>query len=167
MKNQYILYYVEGEDECKLIEVLKSKLGVIKPGKVQKINVTEQKITYARLRTIKRNTMVVLIFDTDTNKIDILKENLKILESCSSVSEIVTIPQFHNLEEELVRSCNIRNITELLNSKSRTEFKNDFIRVSNLDKKLKDHAFDMSALWSKTPEHPYDDIPNKAARIKL
>ncbi|MGN0538357.1 MAG: hypothetical protein ACI4KI_00705 [Candidatus Fimenecus sp.] len=167
MRNKYILYYVEGEDECKLIEVLKSQLGVIKPGKVQKINVVEQKITYARLRTIKPNTMVVMVFDTDTNRVDILKENLKMLQSCSSVSEIVTIPQVHNLEEELVRSCNIKNITELLNSKSKTEFKNDFIRVTNADKKLKERGFNIDIFWSKEPESPYHEIPNLSKKIKL
>lgn len=167
MKSKYTLYYVEGEDEGKLIEVLKTHLRVIKPGKVQKINVTQQKITEARLRIIKPNTMVVLIFDTDTNNLDILKENLKTLKSCATVSEIVTIPQFHNLEEELIRSCNIKNITELLNSKSKTEFKSDFIHVSNLDKKLKEHDFNIDLLWSKKPECPYNEILNQSKKIKL
>ena len=167
MKSRYVLYYVEGEDEVKLIDVLKSDLRVIKAGKVQKLNVLQREITTARLRTIKPATMVVLVFDTDTNNLDILKENLKILESCTSVSEIVTIPQFHNLEEELIRSCNIKNITQLLNSKSRTEFKTDLIRVSNLDKKLKDHNFDITLFWNQKPQSPYDEIPNQSKKIKL
>jgi len=167
MKSKYVLYYVEGEDEVKLIDVLKSNLRVIKAGKVQKLNVLQQEITTARLRTIKPATMIVLVFDTDTNNLDILKENLKILESCTSVSEIVTIPQCQNLEEELIRSCNIKNITQLLNSKSRTEFKTDLIRVSNLDKKLNEHQFDITVFWSGKPQPPYDEIPNQSARIKL
>lgn len=167
MRSKYVLYYVEGEDEVKLIEVLKSNLRVIKPGKIQKLNVLQQEISTARLRTIKPATMVVLVFDTDTNNLDILKENLKILNSCTSVSEVVTIPQFHNLEEELIRSCNIKNITQLLNSKSRTEFKTDLIRVSNLDKKLKDHNFDITIFWNQNPQPPYDIISNQSDKIKL
>ena len=167
MKSKYVLYYVEGEDEVKLIDVLKSNLRVIRAGKVQKLNVLQQEITTARLRTIKPATMIVLVFDTDTNNLDILKENLKILESCTSVSEIVTIPQCHNLEEELIRSCNIKSITQLLNSKSRTEFKTDLIRVSNLDKKLNEHQFDSTVFWSGKPQPPYDEIPNQSDRIKL
>ena len=167
MKSKYVLYYVEGEDEVKLIDVLKSNLRVIKAGKIQKLNVLQQEITTARLRTIKPATMIVLVFDTDTNNLDILKENLKILKSCSSVSEIVTIPQCHNLEEELIRSCNIKNITQLLNSKSRTEFKTDLLRVSNLDKKLVEHEFDINVFWSKRPEPPYSEISNQSQRIKL
>ena len=167
MRSKYVLYYVEGEDEVKLIEVLKSDLRVIKPGKIQKLNVLQQEISTARLRTIKPATMVVLVFDTDTNNLDILKENLKILNSCTSVSEVVTIPQFHNLEEELIRSCNIKNITQLLNSKSRTEFKTDLIRVSNLDKKLKEHNFDITLFWNQNPQPPYDIISNQSDKIKL
>lgn len=167
MKSKYVLYYVEGEDEVKFINVLKSDLRIIKAGKVQKLNVLQQEISSARLRTIKSATMVVLVFDTDTNNLEILNKNLKTLRSCKWISEIVTIPQVHNLEEELVRSCNIRNITELLNSKSRTEFKNDLIRVSNLDKKLEEHEFDFSIFWSKKPEAPYSEILNQSEKIKL
>lgn len=167
MRSKYVLYYVEGEDEVKLIEVLKSNLRVIKPGKIQKLNVLQQEISTARLRTIKPATMVVLVFDTDTNNLDILKENLKILNSCTSVSEVVTIPQINNLEEELIRSCNIKNITQLLNSKSRTEFKTDLIRVSNLDKKLKEHNFDITLFWNQNPQPPYDIISNQSDKIKL
>ena len=167
MKSKYVLYYVEGDDEVKLINVLKSNLRVIKSGKVQKLNVLQQEITTARLRAIKPETMIVLVFDTDTTNLEILKENLKILKSCNLVSEVVTIPQFHNLEEELIRSCNIKNITQLLNSKSRTEFKTDLIRVSNLDKKLKDHDFDITRFWSQKPQPPYDEIPNQSERIKI
>ena len=36
LKSKYVLYYVEGDDEKKLLDILKTDLGVIKPGKVQK-----------------------------------------------------------------------------------------------------------------------------------
>ena len=39
MKSKYMLYYVEGDDEKKLLDVLKTDLRLIKPGKVQKLNV--------------------------------------------------------------------------------------------------------------------------------
>lgn len=167
MRSKNIIYYVEGEDEQKLIETLKTGLRVIKPGKVQKLNVMQKLITPARLRTLKPQTMVVLVFDTDTKTLDVLKKNIEILESCTAISEIITIPQVHNLEEELVRSCNIRKITELLNSKSNTEFKSDFIHVSNLDQKLSEHGFNINILWSKQPESPYDKIHNQSEKIKL
>lgn len=166
VKSKFVQYYVEGDDEKTLVDVLKTKLGVIKPGKVQKLNVVQQEITDARLRTLSRGTMVVLIFDTDTDQLDILNKNLRRLKACSSVSEIVTIPQVPNLEGELIRSCNIRNIKELLNSKSREEFKSDLIRTSNLEKKLQEHQFNISLFWSKEPPAPYQNIANLSAKVK-
>ena len=127
MKSNFVQYYVEGEDEEKLINVLKTELKAIRAGKVQKLNVVTQNLTNARLMTLRPGTMVVLVFDTDAGNIDILNRNLKALKKCPAVSEIVTIPQVPNLEQELVRSCGIKRATELLDSKSKKDFKSDFI----------------------------------------
>lgn len=167
MKSKFVQYYVEGDDEKKLIDVLKTDLGVIKPGKVQKLNVVEQEITEVRLRTLKQGTMVVLVFDTDTGNADILRKNIKTLRACKVVSEIILIPQIPNLEGELIRSCNIKRIEELLNSKTRREFKSDLIRVSNLHKKLQEHQFDIALFWSEKPTSPYQDLGNQAEKVKL
>lgn len=110
MKSKFVQYYVEGEDEKKIINVLKSDLKVIRPGKVQKLNVTTQKITDMRLRALALGTMVVFAFDTDRGEVDMLKENIEIVKACPSVSEIILIPQVPNIEGELVRSCNIKNL---------------------------------------------------------
>lgn len=166
MKNKCVQYYVEGDDEKKLVEVLKTDLRVIAPGKVQKFNAVEQELTDLRLRTLKPNTTVVLIFDTDTGSIDTLLRNIKTLEKCKSVSEIVLIPQVNNLENELVRSCNIKKAEELLNSTSRGHFKHDLIHVSNLASKLREHEFDINLFWSGQPSAPYDQLGNQAAKIK-
>lgn len=167
MKSKYVLYYVEGDDEKKLLDILKTDLGAIKPGKVQKLNVVAQEITEARLRTLSRDTMVVLVFDTDAGNVNILKNNIRTLEKCKAVSEIVLVPQVPNLEGELVRSCNIKNIKDLLNSKTSGEFKSDIIHVSNLAKKLQEHQFDIQIFWSGRAGEPYQDIENQAAKVKL
>lgn len=167
MKTEYVQYYVEGNDEKKLVDVLKNDLHLIRHGKVQTLNPVEREITRARLRTLHPGTMVVLIFDTDTGQAGILDKNLKILRACPFISEVVTIPQVANLESELVRSCNIRNITELLNSKTRGEFKNDILRVNNLGQKLMEHGFDIHRFWAAAPPAPYQNIANQADRIRL
>lgn len=167
MKTKYVLYYVEGQTEEKLVQVLKNNLQVIRPGKVQKLNVVEQELTNARLRIISPGTMVVLIFDTDTNNTNTLSKNLNKLKTCSAVTEIVTIPQAPNLEGELVHSCDIRNIRELLDSKSNEEFKHDMIRISNLAQKLQEHHFHINHLWTNQPTAPYQSIPNLSHKIKL
>lgn len=167
MKSKFVQYYVEGDDEKKLVDVLKTDLRLIKSGKVQKLNVVEQKVTDVRLRTLKRDTMVILVFDTDTGNVDILKKNIKTFEACLSVSEVVLIPQVANLEDELIRSCNIRRIEELLNSRSKGDFKRDLISVTNLGKKLLEHQLDMNLFWNRRPTSPYQDIENQAAKVKF
>ena len=125
MRNRNLLYFVEGDDEKKIVNTLKTDMGLICPGKVQKLNVIECNIADLHLRPLSKGTVVVLIFDTDTGNVERLKRNIKKLKTCPAVSKVITVPQVPNLEEELVRSCNIRAITELLNSKSRKEFKSD------------------------------------------
>ena len=49
-KERYYQYFVEGEDEKKFVDVLKSDLKLIYPGKVQIFNVTERKLTGLRMR---------------------------------------------------------------------------------------------------------------------
>lgn len=167
MRTKFVQYYVEGEDEEKLIQTLKNDLGIIRSGKVQKLNVIDHILSDARLMTLCPGTMVVLIFDTDTGKTDILNQNLEKLKTCPSVSEIVTIPQISNLEDELVHSCNIKQITDLLGCKSKKDFKTDFIRTKNLSDKLTKHQFDINRLWCRQPLAPYQNIKNQAEKIKL
>lgn len=167
MKTKYIQYYVEGPDDKKVIDTLKTKMGLVKPGKVDVLNVVTEKITDLRLRTISPGTMVVLVFDVDAGSRDILNANIQKLKNCQAVTEVVTIPQVPKLEIELVRSCDIRQIKELLNSRSNDDFKRDVMRVTNLDAKLREHQFDIDQFWSAMSTPPYQDIPNQAAKVKL
>ena len=68
---EYFQYYVEGEDEEKLVNVLKSDMQCIEAGKVQVLNPVLEKITPLRLRTLKKNTTVILVFDTDAGDSEI------------------------------------------------------------------------------------------------
>lgn len=167
MKTKYIQYYVEGPDDKKVIDTLKTTMRLVKTGKVDVLNVVTEKITDLRLRTLSPGTMVVLVFDTDAGSREILNMNIQKLKNCSAVTEVVTIPQVPKLEIELVRSCNIRQIKELLNSRSNDDFKRDVMRVTNLDAKLREHQFDIDRFWSATPTPPYQDVPNQAAKVKL
>lgn len=83
MRSKFVQYYVEGKDEEKLIHVLKTDLCVIRPGKVQRLNVIEHLLTDAQLMTLRSGTMVVLIFDTDTKHTNILSSNLEKLKKGS------------------------------------------------------------------------------------
>lgn len=167
MKNVKYQYFVEGEDEKKLLNTLKNQLGLVRAGKVQVLNVVQNKFPDAILRTLTNGTVIVLVFDTDTGNADILNSNIKLLNKCPFISRVITVPQVKNLEDELVRSCDIGNITQLLNSRSKKDYKSDLIRITNLESKLKEHKFDISRFWSKQPEAPYQNIANDASQIKL
>ena len=167
MRTKNVQYYVEGEDDEKVVKVLKDDLKVIRPGRVQKMNVVQNVLTEMRLRTLLPGTMVVLVFDNDAGNINVLNENIRILNGYSAVSEVVIIPQVQNLEDELVRSCDIKTAEELLNSKSRSRFKSDIIKVTNLANKLQEHSFDISKFWTGRAAFPYVGISNQSDKVKI
>lgn len=166
-KNVLYQYFVEGDTEKKMIQILKSNMEVVVSGKVQRLNVIQEEISDSYLRTIKQGTVVILVFDTDVCHDEILRKNIKKLTSNSSVMSVIKIPQVKNLEDELVYCCNIKRITELLNSRSVSEFKSDMLKVNNLQSKLVEHSFNIERFWSRNPSQPYGDIFTESNKIKI
>ncbi|MDO5539407.1 MAG: hypothetical protein Q4F83_04955 [Eubacteriales bacterium] len=164
---KYYHYFVEGQDEEKLINVLKTDMQYIVPGKVQKFNVVQEKLTSLRLMQLKKGTIVVLVFDTDSGNIQILQENIELLKKSGIVKTVLCVTQVKNLEDELVRSCNIRQIKELTGSKSNKDFKHDLIKDSHFCKKLEIYKFDLKKFWNMTDKGTYSKIKNDADKIKL
>jgi len=162
----YYQYYVEGEDERKLLSVLKTEMGLIVPGKIEVFNVVQEEITAIRLMQLKKGTTVILVFDTDEGNVSVLSKNIKILSKCPEVKHVICIPQVNNLEDELIRSCNIKQIKELLGSKSNKDFKHDLIVEKNLRKKLLANGFNIHEFWNKNPENRYKGINNDANGVK-
>ena len=68
-------YLVEGETEKKLINELKKEGNLILSGTVNHFNIVEQRLSTARVSNIASNTVIILVFDTDKKKTDILKDN--------------------------------------------------------------------------------------------
>ncbi|MCR4746773.1 MAG: hypothetical protein K5894_16270 [Lachnospiraceae bacterium] len=163
----YIQYYVEGEDEEKLISVLKTDLHMVIPGKISKFNAVQNRLTKARLMNLRSDTTVVLVFDTDTGNIDILNENIKKLKSASAVRSIICVTQVKNLEDELIRSTDIKYMRELTGSKSNSGYKKDLIKTSNLAILLTRHGFEIKCFWAKEPDGVFAKIPNEASLIKI
>lgn len=165
-KNAIVQYYVEGEDEKKLIEVLKAN-KLVCAGKIQIFNPICEKLTKARLMTIKPGTNVVMIFDTDVGDTAILQENIGMMNGCSNVSKVHTVTQVKNLEDELLRCCKIRKITDLFGSDGVKKFKSDFIKEKNLMNKLNEKGFDIQKLWIKEPDGKFKTILNMADEVKM
>lgn len=169
MKNKgFYHYYVEGPDEKKIVNTLKTDLQKIIPGKVDVFNVVQEKLTNSMVRTLKPRTTVILVFDVDAGNVDILKYNLDFLRKQKPfVKEVVCITQIMNLEEELVRSCEIGSVLELTRSRSRKDYKHDLVRITNLDRRLEECGFDIAKFWARQPDNQYKDIQNASDKIKL
>lgn len=52
-RNEIYQFYVEGEDEKKVIETLKKDMNLIVSGKVEVLNVIQKEIKTPRIRTLK------------------------------------------------------------------------------------------------------------------
>lgn len=165
-KIKYYQYFVEGEDERKLINTLKSDMEMIEPGKVQVFNCVKEKLTLPRLMALKNGTAAVLVFDSDAGNLSILEDNIRLLQKQSNISEIICVIQVKNLEDELVRACNIKQIKELLGGDSNSAYKRALLKEKNLSRKLLDHEFDITKFWCMQDDGIYKAILNEADKIK-
>lgn len=115
--------------------------------------------------SLKPDTIVILIFDTDNGESATLLENIKFLKQNTNVKDVLCITQVKNLEDELIRSCDIKQIKELTGSKSNKDYKRDLIKDNTFDQKLKKHKFDFGLFWSSV-DVDFKDIRNDAIKIK-
>ncbi len=167
MSNKYVQYYVEGSDEEKFVQILKTSFKCILPGKVQVFNAATQRFTRAQLLSLKPKTTAVLLFDTDFINRIILDDNITKLSKCRSVDEILVVLQVKNLEDELLRCCEINRIEDILNSKSKGDFKRDFLKANNVDQKLRQVKFNINKLWIMEDTDTCAGIRNEGRRIKV
>lgn len=159
-------YFVEGKCEKKLLNVLKEQKNLIISGKVEVLNVIQERLTELKLRPISSGTIIILVFDTDVPKIDILKDNLSILAKCSRFKDVWCVMQIPNLEGEIKKSTNLRDIKGLFDSEDMQSFKKDFICEKNLYKKLCDKGFDISKIWTSSPSKAFEWLKNDGEKIK-
>ena len=167
MPNKIYQYYVEGENEAKIINTLKSELRCIQPGKVTVFDVVQHRITKNRLMRLRQDTVVVLVFDTDRDSSLILRENISFIRKQSNIKTVLCITQVRNLEDELVRSCDIRTVMELTGSKSLADFKHDLNKEKNLGAKLTKASFDISKFYIREPYGEFSGIINNSESIKI
>jgi hypothetical protein len=165
-KNDSYYYFLEGECEEHIFPFLKKYY--IKSGKKMKLNLIQNKISKAITRTFKSNTVVVIVFDTDTSTgVSILEYNIAELKKEKNVKDIILIPQVKNFEDELKKSTNIRQIKEFTGSLSNSDFKRDFLKITNLESKFKMHKFDIKKFWASNPTDLYQSLKNMSEKIKL
>ena len=120
-----------------------------------------------RLRQLSDKTTVVLVFDTDVEMTDILRENLRILQKEPRVKQIWCVLQVKKFEDEIVRSTDVNAAKDLLDCSSGQEFKHSFIKEKRLFQKLQEHHFSYDLLWVQPSPAGYKEISNDGWRIKL
>ena len=167
MANKIYQYYVEGENEERIVNTLKSDLRLICPGKVAVFDVTKRRLTKNKLMQLKQGTIVVLVFDTDTDNADVVIQNINFIREQRFIKEVIAVTQVRNLEDELVRSCDIRKPEDLTGSRSLADHKKALNTEKNLGAKLMTHNFNIDKFWNEKPYGAFECIDNNAAKIKL
>lgn len=169
MDNRRRRYLVEGECEEKLVHALKIKPSDIYPGKVKKFNVIQEELPRSVLMSIAPGSVVVLVFDTDKEETEHLKNNLKLLKMHCSQVEVMTAVEVLNFEHEIERTTDVKRAQELTQSKSIGDFKAAVNRMKPFDFKqtLKRHKFDISKLWSKTPPKAFRFVRQDGDKVKI
>lgn len=163
----YYQYFVEGYTEKRILEVLKTDLQCVLPGKVQVFNVMQDHLRKMHLMSLRNRTTVILVFDTDKKDTSVLRENIRFLKADPHIKKVVCIPQVRNLEEELLRSCNIKSLRELTESKSNKDFKTDLLKCSNLSDRLRKKQFVFEKFWASVPDKSFKEISNEADFIRI
>ena len=143
---------MEGETERAFIEQIKNKYII--SGKIDVLNILQNDIKNSRLMSIKPNTTIILIFDTDVQEKELLNrlaQNIKILKASKHIKEIIVIPQVLNFEDELVYATNIKSIEKFIPNCTKKEFKSKFIKLgSNIVAMLEKQDFNADKLWSRS-----------------
>ena len=152
IKNNPVQYFVEGETEKAFIEQIRNKY--VLSGKIDVLNILQNEIKNSRLISIKPNTTIILIFDTDVQKKELLNrlaQNIKILKASKHIKEVVVISQVLNFEDELVYATNIKSIEKFIPNCTKKEFKSKFIKLgSGMVAMLEKQDFNADKLWSRS-----------------
>ena len=158
-------YYVEGECEEKIINAFQHEEVGFLAGKIDVINPAKQSISKLRISQLKKDTIVVLVYDTDAANEKILNDNVRLLKQSKNVKAIYHVQSVNNFEDEIVYATNISNINDVFKTKGVNEFKKQFIAHKDIVKKLNNISFDIKLIWSRDANNLKSFI-NQGDKIK-
>ena len=165
--NKIYHYFVEGDCEKKLIDEFKKiEHRELVAGKVDVMNIIYEKIPTAKLLTLRKNTIIILVYDIDIPQTEILIENLNKL-AFYGFKKIIHIQSINNFEDEIVYSTNINNINDFFKTSTVEEFKKLFIKHGNIYSKLKNCGFNIELLWCRKNEKNPFNYFSKIGDLKL
>ena len=159
---------MEGACERQLINALKAEPSRLIPGSVIVHNVVQETIPKAYVVSFGRNSFVTMVFDTDTARTDILKENITLLKKHCAGVRLVYLAQVLNFEDEIARATDVKSAADLTRSPNIRTFKSDFVRMKAKDCRsaLERHHLDVKVLWTKEPPSPFDFIEQNGSCVK-
>ena len=169
---ELLRYFVEGECELKMLTALmKEAPCLVRPGKIEVFNMVGTRLSSMRAKTIRRGTKVILVYDIDSNRVETLDLNLRILSRYAYISpeKIVHVQSIRCFEDEVVRSTSLRNINACFGTQGKEEFKRRFIAHKNVMGKLADIGFDIGKLWCSEcpPDSCFSKYKNAGRNILL
>lgn len=176
MDRRLYQYYVEGECEKNFVMTFthaKNSEYILHPGKVERLNPITSKISETKARTIKRDTKIVFVFDTDVENASILEENIRTLNRIAHVNDddIIFLMSIKKFEEEIAFSCNdiqgVKGLIKLFNSQGTSAFKTDFSNCKNLEDKLRQAGFDIKLMWTRKANKPFDKYKNGGKQVRI
>lgn len=160
------VYFCEGPCEEALIKALQKEPALVAAGRPRTFNVIQNVIPNSILLQIKQGTTVVFVFDTDKEITDKLQKSMEQVKKHCPQSKIVFLVQVKDLEDELVRSTDVKKVTDLTQSQSVSNFKTAFCKTKDLRELLERHQIDVGKLWATTPPEVFAFLPRNSELIK-
>lgn len=162
------IYFVEGFCEKQLVEALKLPPAKLIPGKVVVFNPIQKRLPMSQLLTIRPNSIVVFVYDTDVQEVDILRDNILLIRKYCERVRLVHLMQVPNIEGELVRCTDVKSVLLLTKSRANNDFKSDFCRPTpQVSRYLLDrHHLDANRLWCTPAPAPFDTIERNRAAVR-
>ena len=118
---------------------------------------------------IQLGTIVTLVFDTDVPVTEHLKKNIELISRYCSRIRVVFLAQVLNLEDELVRCTDVKQVQELTKSRGKNNFKSDFCRLKTQDCRnaLERHHVNVDRLWATDSPKEFSFIKKNASSVKV
>ena len=159
----------------KIQTAIQETIPLWKSQMVMALGLARQQETLKLQRDVTDTTNALLLRNSEIlkqNTINVAREtergivDIETLKKCAAVKDVWCIPQVKNLEDELVRACNIRNVMDLTGTRTLHDHKRAFINSSNQSQMLERNEFNIRKLWSKVPDNAFAQFGNDSEKIK-
>ena len=128
----------------------------------------QDELPVSLLMQFEPGSIVALVFDTDKDETEHLKNNIKLLKSLNFKVEVLTILQVLNFEDETERATDVTRAQDLHQEQKWDDFKGAVNRMKEKEFRnaLKRHKLDMNMLWNQKPPKAFRFNGQDSEKIK-